>query len=217
MSQLQLLVCDWDGTLVDSVSQIVACKRELASKYHLPTPTEETVRGVLGTEFAGALKICFPTATVETLEYLACDYHELMGEARYQAMLFPGAYDVLLELKKQGVYLAVATAKARVEFDKAIHWLKLSGMFDITCCGEEFKSKPNPDMLKSIMYQVGVGSGVSIMIGDTTTDMLFANNAHVRAIAVTFGAHRPEQLLAMNPAALINDWSQLPEVWRSLC
>jgi phosphoglycolate phosphatase len=208
----KLIVFDWDGTLADSVRQIVACKAEVARKHNLTPPTEEVVRGVLGIEFMKALSICFPNANADILAKVALDYHVLMQESRYQATLFEGARETLNLLKKKNIILTIATAKARVELDYALHFLDLEGFFDFTCCSEEFKPKPNPAMLNAIMAYTGISVVNIIMLGDTTTDMMFARNAKISSIAVTFGAHSKIQLSALEPLAFIDHWNQLPGV-----
>ena len=47
------------------------------------------------------------------------------------------------------------------------------------------------------------------MVGDTTHDVLLAQNAGVDVVAVAFGAHPAEQLLALEPLALVHDFTQL--------
>lgn len=214
---LKLLVFDWDVTLANSVSQIVACKQFLANKYNLPLPTEEDVRAVLGTRFESAMTICFPTATTSLLDQLSDEFHDLMQQSTYQAPLFPGAYDMLVAFKKLGLKLAVATSKARVELDKALQFTNLNNIFDITCCGEEYEHKPSPAMLNYILSITRVEPGEALMIGDTTTDIIFAKNANMEVITVTFGAHSASKLSTEHPLMLISDWQQLRDYVKKRC
>lgn len=85
---IKLIVFDWDGTLVDSVSKIVACKTFLAKKFNLPIPSEKTIRKVLGMKFEEALSLCFPIAKSEILVEFAQAFHALMKEPAYQAPFF---------------------------------------------------------------------------------------------------------------------------------
>lgn len=217
MKRVKLLVIDWDGTLADSVSQIVACKTFLAKKYHLPIPSEATIRRVLGRKFEIALATCFPNVSSLRLRMLAEEFHHLMQQETYQARLFPNVKEILQLCKKNGIKLAVATSKDRKELDKAIAYSHLEGIFDITCCGKEYKEKPDPAMLKRILTQLKVDPSECLMIGDTTTDIQFARNAGVNTICVTFGAHSLNELNAEKPLAFIADWKELPEVINNLC
>ncbi len=214
---LKLIVFDWDGTLADSVSTIVACKKFLAFKYGFPPPSEEMVRSVLGTKFEDAITKCFPAANEETLKSLSAEFHLLMKEEQYQATLFPMAKEVLNALKQRGFKLAIATSKDKGEMAKAIQYCGLEKMFDIICCGKEYGEKPNSAMLIHIMNTLNVREDECIMIGDTVTDMEFAKAAKVKAIGVTFGAHSQEKLKSYEPVAFLSDWKQLTGVIDKLC
>ncbi|MDF2530037.1 MAG: hypothetical protein K0Q57_917 [Gammaproteobacteria bacterium] len=186
---LKLIVFDWDGTIVDSFSKIYACKLAVAAKYNLPAPGEAIARKVQGMGFDKAMSLCFPNIDAETSAKLKNDFHSLMQLPEYQAELFEGVKDVLIEFKARNIKLAIATSKARVELDKALEYLDLKDFFEITCCGEEYENKPNPAMLNYIMSKFGVNAEESLMIGDTVTDIEFAHNANMRIICPTFGAH----------------------------
>jgi len=172
-------------------------------------PTEETVRSVLGTKFEDALAKCFPSASQQMLTEMGKEFHRLMQQNQYQATLFPHVKETLLALKKRGIKLAIATSKDREELDKAIVYNNLSGIFDITCCGKEYKEKPDPAMLKHMMEKFNAKPDECLMIGDTVIDIQFAANAGIKTIAVTFGAHSAEKLQSANPLALANSWTRL--------
>lgn len=214
---LKLIVFDWDGTLADSVSKIVACKKFLAFKYGLQPPSEEIVKSVLGTKFEDAMVKCFPTASSDLLKSLGEEFHSLMQEEQYQATLFPMAKEVLNALKQRGFKLAIATSKDKSEMAKAIQYCGLEKMFDIICCGKEYGEKPNSSMLVHIMKTLKIREDECIMIGDTVTDMEFAKAANVKAIGVTFGAHSHEKLKTYEPVVFLSDWKQLTGVIDKLC
>jgi phosphoglycolate phosphatase len=208
----QLVVFDWDGTLADSVSKIIACKHYLAEKYEVDKPTEEQVRHVLGMEFKEAMKICFPSVSSEMLDNLCNEFRETMQLKEYQGEMFPGSVEMLRALKARNYKLAIATSKSRKELDSAITHNKLEGIFDITCCGAEYKEKPDPTMLRHIMKTLCFSSDECIMVGDTTSDVNFGTNAKVKTICVTFGSHSKEKLEQLKPFAFIDSFDQLETI-----
>jgi phosphoglycolate phosphatase len=214
---LKLLVFDWDGTLANSLESIFLCKTYLAKKYNLPLPTETLVREALGKKFDDALKLCFPNTAQNTLKKVGKEFHALMQQPEYQAPLFPDVKPMLYDVKKQGLKLAIATSKHRQELDSALLYHDLFHIFDMTCCGREYKEKPDALMLRHMMDTFCVQPAETLMIGDTTTDILFATQANVQTIGVTFGAHSPVRLMSLHPIALIETWKQLPEVIKKLC
>lgn len=209
---IKLLIFDWDGTIVDSVEKILTCKKFLARKYGLPEPSEEIVRSVLGTKFEDALAKCFPTASKNTLDQLGKDFHLLMQMNEYQARLFPNAKDVLMQLKQAGIKLAVATSKNREELNKSLEYNSLTEIFIITCCGKEHQEKPHPAMIDYILENTQTSRQDCLVVGDTTTDIIFSHNASVEIICVTFGAHSKYTLQAEKPKAFISSWLKLPGI-----
>jgi phosphoglycolate phosphatase len=212
--QKKLLVFDWDGTIVDSVPQIARCKRYLAKQYNLPEPDENTVKSVLGKDFKQALEICYPTASKMALNQLASDFHVLMRTKNYQSEIFPNVELILRQLRKRkGLFLAVATSKAVVEMESALKYTKLKGLFDMVCSGEDYESKPDPSMLYCLMDKFEATPQETLMIGDTTTDICFAQNAGVDVVAVDFGAHTKCMLSECNPTILVSSWNSLTRVF----
>src|SRR5207237_6142039 len=119
-------------------------------------------------------------------------YHYL---ARDQELtLFDGAREMLAELSQQGYFLAVATGKSRVGLNRALNAVGLLSLFDATRCADETFSKPHPAMLQELTRELGQDLRRTVMIGDTTHDLLKANNAGASGIAVEYGAHPVHQL-----------------------
>ena len=95
--------------------------------------------------------------------------------------------------------LPVATGKSRVGLNRALNAAGLLSMFDATRCADETFSKPHPAMLQELTRELGQDMRRTVMIGDTTHDLLMANNAGASGIAVEYGAHPVQQLQACRP------------------
>ncbi len=119
---------------------------------------------------------------------------------------------MLTELREAGYFLAVATGKSRVGLNRALDAVRLTGMFDATRCADETFSKPNPAMLHELTRELGQNLRRTVMIGDTTHDLQMAGNAGAAAVAVTYGAHPVDALLALEPRFCANNVGEL-EAW----
>ena len=64
-------------------------------------------------------------------------------------------------------------------------------------------------MLEELMHEFGVSNGATVMIGDTSHDLLMANNAGVDGLAVTYGAHPHDHLLEHKPVACLHTVAEL--------
>ena len=116
---------------------------------------------------------------------------------------------MLTELAHEGYFLAVATGKSRVGLNRALNASKLLSVFDATRCADETFSKPHPAMLLELTRELGQDIKRTVMIGDTTHDLLMANNAGADAIAVNYGAHATAALQECEPLYLANSVRQL--------
>jgi phosphoglycolate phosphatase len=96
-----------------------------------------------------------------------------------------------------------------VGLETALDETGLRAYFDYTRCADETRSKPHPQMLEEIMDRLGVEPHETLMIGDTEYDMLMANNAGTAALAVSYGVHDKQRLLACNPLDCVDDVAAL--------
>ena len=119
-------------------------------------------------------------------------------------MLFEGVLPLLDRLRARGHLLAVATGKSRRGLDEALHSVQLRGMFDGSRTADETAGKPHPLMLRELMAEFGVSAELTVMIGDTSHDLLMATNAGVSSLAVTYGAHPHDHLLDHKPLACLH-------------
>jgi phosphoglycolate phosphatase len=213
--QFDLIVFDWDGTLMDSTATIVKCIQAAARDIGLPVPSKEVAAHVIGLGLAEAMQAALPPGTDPkhfprmTERYR---YHYLLQD--HDLVLFEGARDMLADLSQQGYFLAIATGKSRVGLNRALDSVKLLSLFDATRCADETFSKPHPAMLQELTRELGQDIRRTVMIGDTTHDLQMAINAGAAGIAVEFGAHPVEQLRALDPLFVAGSIGELHQ-WLS--
>lgn len=204
-----LIVFDWDGTLLDSAAAIVHAIQSASRDLGLPVPPDERARHVIGLGLGDALRHAVP-------ELAEADYPKMIERYRHHYLsndhtldLFAGVTGLIRQLVMDGYVLAVATGKSRIGLNRALGHSGLAACFQATRCADECHSKPHPQMLEEILDELGVSAGRAVMIGDTTHDLQMAQNAGVAAIGVTCGAHPPHALQALNPLALLDSVAQL--------
>lgn len=204
-----LIVFDWDGTVMDSTAIIAGSIQSACRDLDLTIPDDETARHVIGLGLVQALRYAVPDAPEAMYDPLVARYrHHFMSQS--QAIpLFEGARETIIELHEAGYSLAVATGKNRAGLDRALESCGLARYFHATRTADQTFSKPHPAMLLELMDELFVNAARTLMVGDTTHDLQLAQNAGVDALAVAFGAHPAEQLLKLQPLALMDDYSQL--------
>lgn len=197
--QFDLIVFDWDGTLMDSTATIVKCIQAAAKDLGFAIPNQRAAAHVIGLGLQEALQVAVPE--IEPKHYPRMveryRYHYLTQDQ--ELTLFPGVREMLAELSHAGYFLAVATGKSRVGLNRALDTAKLLTLFDATRCADETFSKPHPAMLQELTRELGQDMKRTLMIGDTTHDLQMALNAGAAGVAVHYGAHPAHELAALNP------------------
>ena len=202
--RFELVVFDWDGTLMDSTAVIVASLQAACADVGLPVPSEERSHHIIGLGLYDAMAHVLPGISPDVYPQVVERYGHHFRTREPQSPLFAGAESMLQELRDTGHRLAIATGKSRRGLDRVLEKTGLGPLFDATRCGEESASKPAPGMLLDLMRTLNTAPETTLMIGDTTHDLQMAVNAGVSGIAVTYGAHPRDQLLALQPLACID-------------
>lgn len=197
--QFDLLVFDWDGTLMDSTAAIVTSIQGAARDLGLPVPDNRVASHVIGLGLQDAMQHVFPDLDTKTYPRVVerYRYHYLAQDGHLT--LFEGVREMLDEMAAQGYFLAVATGKSRVGLNRALSTAGLMSLFDATRCADETFSKPHPAMLQELTRELGQDMKRTVMIGDTTHDLQMAGNAGAAAIGVHYGAHPAHELAAHHP------------------
>ena len=210
-----LIVWDWDGTIMDSTPTIVNCIQQACRDLGFKEPDDSLASSVIGLGIQDSLRravpwiepVHFPKLTDRfRFHYLAKD-HELH--------LFEGIRELLEDLRNEGYLLGVATGKSRVGLDRSLEFHQLGHVFHETRTADESFSKPHPGMLLELSDVMQVPTRRMLMIGDTTHDLDMASNAGVDAIAVTYGSHPPDTLREAKSLAHVDNVLQLSQ-WLKL-
>jgi len=204
-----LIVFDWDGTLYDSTALIVRCIQDACTDVGAPRPSDVDAAYVIGLGLADALRHVAPGLPEARYPELGARYRHHYFARQHELSLFPGTLDMLHALKAREHWLGVATGKGRRGLDDALAHSQLKGLFDGTRTADETASKPNPLMLLELMREFGAEPERTLMIGDTTHDLLLAKNAGTPSVAVSFGAHDHESFAGFGPLHVAHSTREL--------
>jgi len=204
-----LIVFDWDGTLMDSAGTIAACIQAACVDLGIDPPDERTARHVIGLGLHDALSAAVPGVPESQYQLIAERYRYHYLAQDNGLLLFPGAYEMVVELSEARHFLGVATGKSRHGLKRSLGVSGLESFFHATRCADECPSKPAPNMLLELMDELGVTPEQTLMIGDTTHDLLMAKNAGVASLGVSYGAHPRDVLEEAQPLALFEELHQL--------
>lgn len=210
MNKYQLIVFDWDGTIIDSQARIVTCMQNAAHDANIDIPSDEATRDIIGLGLKEAVIALFPQLSPNELDAMITGYrHHWLGSDIPESSTFSGAEALLRALKDNEYLLAVATGKSRRGLDKDLKDTGYGHFFDDTICADESFSKPHPQMLDTLLVDLNVAPSEALMIGDTEYDIQMAVNAKVDGLGISHGVHTSERLINTGALAVVDS---LPEV-----
>lgn len=206
---MNTLIFDWDGTLADSIDNIVVAMQRAALDVDLPVRTPRQVRDIIGLALPEAVAVLYPDSEASYIQLIAEAYTDNYLTLEQQpSALFEGVYGALDALRSTGFHLAVATGKTRRGLDRMLATHGLQDYFDVTRCADETAGKPHPRMLEEILCELDVAAAQACMIGDSEFDIIMGHNAGVRPVAVTYGAMTEQQLLRCRPVHCVDTFEE---------
>ena len=202
----QLIIFDWDGTLMDSLDKIVVCMQAAAKQMQQAIPSEQSVKNIIGLSLLNAVQHLFPKLLLNEQQALVVVYREQYHlHQNIETPLYPGIKTLLTTLKEQGYLLAVATGKGRNGLDNMLAQSGTSDLFSATICADEAHSKPDPLMLDMLLQQLQVEPSEALMIGDSSYDLAMAQQAGIASLGVSYGVHDVQKLIQFSPIMILDN------------
>ncbi len=209
-----LIVFDCDGTLADSQHLIVEAMRLAFQNAGVAVPERSAILRTVGLSVPESLKILAPDQFPGTRNELARSYREwcmtLRRQPNAEEPLFPGAASLLLNLtSRANTLLGIATGKSCRGVARIIEQNGLHGVFATIQTADNAPSKPHPAMLLQAMKETGAVPQKTIMIGDTSYDMIMAAGANVTGIGVSWGYHPVADLRRSGAKTIVSSFAAL--------
>lgn len=206
----ELIVFDWDGTIIDSAQKIANCMQAAAKDAELPVPDTQSAKNIIGLGLQEAARKLFGVIPEQQLQKLLEAYrHHFVVADDTEQRLFEGVEAGLLQLQETGAFLAVATGKSRAGLDRVFDEMGLRHHFVTSRCADEAHSKPHPQMLYDILDVTAIAPERTIMIGDTTYDMQMARAAKVAGLGVSYGVHETADLYDCDAQHVVNSFTEI--------
>lgn len=194
----RLAVFDCDGTLVDGQASVCNAMRDAFDAIGEPQPDMNEVRRIVGLSLPVAIRQLAPQLEPEQNAQVVSAYKEAFFAQRQQGLVHEPLYDgmeaLLRCLHSDGWQLAVATGKSDRGLHACLEQHGIKELFVSLQTADRHPSKPHPAMLEAALFEAGATPEQSVMIGDTSFDVLMARDANVRAVGVAWGYHDPVEL-----------------------
>lgn len=205
---MKLIIFDLDGTLLNSLKDLAACTNHILREAGYPEHPEEAYRYFVGNGVPTLIERALPEADrnperISKVKARFVEYYSVHGAE--QTTPYPGIPELLKELSRQGVILAVASNKYQEATRELVGHYFGNNLFEMVLGQREgIPVKPDPAIVYEILAATGVEREDTLYVGDTAVDMQTAANSGIASIGVTWG-FRPREELESNGAVYIAD------------
>ena len=180
---------DMDGTILDTLDDLHNALNVSLESFGYPKVTRNQTRDYVGNGAARLIKLALPENTdEESFERVLAYFKQYYStHCRINTVPYERIIEILLELKRRGVALAVVSNKAKPAVETLAAEI-FPGIFD-TAIGEsgEMQRKPAPDMVFAAAEALGAEKDECVYIGDSEVDVMTAANAGMDCISVCWG------------------------------
>lgn len=186
----KLAIFDFDGTIFNSITDVIICFNKALSVNGFPTLTYEEYIEILGGNIDELVSLSLKDKnTPENMELVKNTYDEIYGTSnRENSLPFDGMHEVLLELQKKGILLAINSNRKNDSIKMFIG--KYYPDIDFKAIeghNPAYPSKPRPCGVKKMLHKLKVSKDDAIYIGDSSTDIKTAKNAEIDCVIVKWG------------------------------
>lgn len=205
------ILFDLDGTLLDTSGLIIHTFEYAFEKVLNRKISRAEILRYWGVPLADAMQELSPEHWEELLsvyrEYNVTKHDELV-------MPFPDVNQTLHQLTQAGIKCAVVSSKLATVVKQGLRLYNMDEYF-VEVIGAEHctQHKPHPEPVLRGLAALNMGAQECIMVGDTEFDILSAQAAGVRSVAVSWSLLYPQPLLErVKPDYIIHNMSEILEI-----
>lgn len=212
MTMKKLAIFDFDGTLFDSINDVVVCFNKVLMIYGFPTLTRDEYIPCLGGNIDDIVsKVLGENNNPENLEKVKKAYLDLYNASKKELTIpFNHSHELLKRLQENNILLAINSNRLNYSLNEFVD--KFFPDIDFVLIeGHDMvnPSKPDPFGVNRIIEKVNVDLDKTVYIGDSITDIKTAQNAGIDCVIVEWGYGDENTFTHEYPLKVISDFSQL--------
>lgn len=211
---IKTLILDFDGTLADTQTCIVASTQATLHRLQLPAVEQEEIISRIGLPLRTVLADGAHIPPGETLDKAVDIYREVFDEiSPSTTRLFPRVKETMMRLHADGTTLTIASGKSRRVLLQMLRDFGLHALVKAIVCDDDVThKKPAPDMALLALSLTGTHPTEALVVGDTSFDIEMGRRAGCPTCGVSYGNHSRDTLKEAGADFLIDEFAQLREI-----
>ncbi len=214
MVMIKGAIFDLDGTLLNTLESIAKAGNTLLQSFGYP-PAPVKQYGIFAGDGADVLVeralLYSGDTNLSKAEEAKARYREIFPEfCSYQVKPYEGILEMLGELKKQNIRLAICTNKPHASAVRlAKEYFGEDCFTDVLGQQDGFPKKPDPAGLLKIASDWGIAPSECVYLGDSDVDMKTGKSAGCLTVGVLWGFRDEEELMANGADRVISHPDEL--------
>ncbi len=215
----QLLIFDFDGTLIDSVPDLADATNAMLTTLGKDTYPIETIRNWIGNgsrllverALVGKVEVAEGELTVEEADHAEQIFFEAYKNlSGSKTVAYPDVDDGLKQLHAAGYTLALITNKPIRFVPKILQSFGWQDLFSEVMGGDSLPvKKPDPTPLLHVCETLNISVEQAVMIGDSRNDMLAGQNANMDTLGLSYGYNYGQDIRVLNPTEAFDHFADL--------
>lgn len=203
--RIKAIAFDIDGTITDSIGQIVACTHYTFDALNIPRVDDDIVKGMIGKKLQEGLISLLEPQYLHLSSKIADVYRQTFIEHTeiHETRIFDGIRELFEVLKSKNIKIAFASGKSTIGIKRNLTESFLGEYCDSFCAGDEVPSKPDPSMIHTLAQRLAIKENEILGVGDAAMDIQMFHNAGSFSCAVQSGVWSGEALQSVNPDLLV--------------
>lgn len=203
----KLILFDFDGTIADTSDGILDSHRYALRAMNHEIPPEKELKKLIGGNLLKIYSENFGFNEVNARDAIKIYRKRYADIGIHKAIIYPKFKELLLILKKKGVYTGVATLKAEKFAKQMLSEMEIEKYFDIVCGMDQKDSYDKAMLISRCIEKCGCDNSETLFVGDTMNDCIGAQTACVDFIGVSygFGFKRDDNIKSYNSLGIINN------------
>ena len=200
LKKVKALILDLDGTVTDSIGNILVCMRTTFEALGAPPPEDDAVRQTIGMTLEEGMAALLGEKNQDQALVYCAEYRRIFNEHPEfnRDVLFPGIEILLKKLSRRGLKIGVASGRSRAGVVHTLDNTVVGDYCEAFVSGSETPSKPAGDMAVLLCMRLGLDTTEVLGVGDSALDVEMYHRAGCPALGVETGVCSGPDFLAMD-------------------